>query len=490
MSRIRPMIPGILGAMAPRTPFPRLLLAALSAALVAGATGCAGGPAVIGPPARPGAVLTGFSERLPDRPGAELYLRNNTDSPVTVTSISIYDCVNLAVWCETREVSIVLAPRQLRRMVVVEPQDPTMRWSYRWRWTRERGVAADARTSADRPAPAAILLDRGSHRGEPFRTLLDPRGRFVNLVLPATPMRELQLGDWSAQQMQEVARLFYRSFRDDFDFLMVALADADRTASNGGRAFRTRPSAEGLGLTGSDRAAAFGSEGRLQSVLMLGAHVLLDGAIPLHELAHTWGQYVIRGSGRMGHWGFSGVGGLLGGWEPGTLEEVGEGLWTAREEGPDGRRFSVSGPRAALRPYAPLELYLMGLLPADSVSPVQVAEDAEWVDIERGIFRASRVRTVSMEELVDRHGSRIPRYPDAPREFRGAYLVLSSAPLDDATRNRIDEDVQELTRVGPRDVRWYLNFWEATGGRGRLLMDGLEGAVRDPGLLEPSGGPG
>ncbi len=443
--------------------------------LLAGIVACTAGQTQRGPPASPGQMVTGFTERLPDRPGFEVFLRNNAEHRVSITSISIFDCVNLAVWCRTRELDVVLEPGQVRRMVVVEPEDPIQRWNYRWRWTHERGVAARARPSAGQPAPAPILVDEGTEPGEEYLLYLDPRGRFVNLVIHPQGVAELGQGDWSAEQVANLTRIFYRSFQDDFDFVLLALADRE-AGSDGGRAYRTSRAAEGLGLSGGDRTEFFGSRGRLRAALMHSSHAGLNGHLPLHEVAHTWGQYILPGTDLRGHWGFAGVGGLLGGWDPGTLEAVEGGLWTAREGDWPGP-FNLSGPRRTLRPFAPLELYLMGLLPADSVPPVEVPRDAEWVNFREGTFRASAIDTVTAADLVAEHGPRIPAYPEAPTTFRGAYVVVSSAPLDGATRNRIDEDVEDLTRTASRKHRWYLNFWEATDGRGRLVMDGLTDAL-------------
>ena len=123
---------------------------------------------------------------------------------------------------------------------------------------------------------------------------------------------------------------------------------------------------------------------------------------------------------------------------------------------------------------------MMGLLPPDSVPPFQVAQDAEWVSESAGLFRASRIKTLTIDDLIATHGPRIPGLPQAPREFRGVYVVVSSTPLDAATRNQIDGDLANLARPCPREVRRFPNFWEATEGRGRLVLDGLVEAIRDP----------
>jgi hypothetical protein len=142
-----------------------------------------------------------------------------------------------------------------------------------------------------------------------------------------------------------------------------------------------------------------------------------------------------------------------------------------------------------LKAYAPIELYIMGLLPADSVPAFQVAYGAEWVVEAAGIFRADSIRTVTMDAIVRKHGARDPA-AEVPREFRAIYVVVSSAPLSDGARDRIHVDVEEFSRRGPREERRYFNFWEATGGRATLMMDGLSGALRDRAPRRgPGGGP-
>lgn len=425
-----------------------------------------------GPPARPGEVLTGFTEPFPTRPGYTLHLRNNLDEPVTVTALILYQCENVLEPCTERDLGLVLEPGEVRRVARVEPADRERRFRYRWRWSYRRG-AWGPEESFDEPAPPARTLQESQEA----TVLLDPRGRFVNLVLPPTTVRRLGSRPWDLEAAAEVSRTLYRSFEDDFDFLMVAFADDEAVPIREGRTVHARNTVEGLGLPVGQRSAEFGSERRLVAVLKLAAHRHLDSQLPLHEIAHLWGQYVLEDTGSDAHWGFSGVGGHLGGWAPGTLEEAGAGTWLARGPGVEAG-FTLHGMIGEPRPYAPLELYLMGLLPPDSVPSFERALDAEWLNESLGLFRASGVRTVTVEEIVERHDARSPSYRDAPRSFRGLYAVISSEPLDDALRNRIDRDVAEFARSGPREARRYLNFWEATEGRGTLILEGLTEVVR------------
>ena len=437
-------------------------------------TTVAGSSLGFAPPDQDGPPVTGYSE--PNRgSGDVLFLRNNTSSPITITTITLFECENIRARCRTRDVEWVLDPEGVREALVVEPDDRTRRWSYRWRWTRSRVTGPPPvaeRPSATRPAPEPVVLEESGEA----RVLLDPRGRFVNVVLPKPVVDELRIGEWGQEKGSRISRILYRSLLDVFDFVYITFTDDEpmETPGRTGSTSRTRVHTEGLGLRGRDRTRSYGSDGRLMGVIAMTSHEYLDLGLPLHEIAHLWGQRVLPVTdepGAQGHMGFAEGGGYLGGWYPGTLEEAGDGLWVARAFGPSGRDTN--------HPYSPLELYLMGLLPPDSVPPFQVAEDAEWVRDSEDIFRASAIKTVTIEELITTHGPRVPGFPEAPREFRGAYVVVSALPLGDALRNAIDEDLADLARPGPRELRRSPNFWEATQGRGRLILDGPTDALRD-----------
>jgi hypothetical protein len=446
------------------------MLCPLVLSLVA-VTGCAGGGvAPIGPPPDPTRPVVAFSEALVDRQGYALYLRNDSDSPVTITEVRYTECINVRGGCVPLSNPFVIEPGAYRRVDSVEPLDQGRAFRYRWTFRYSSGRMTGAQAGSSAPPPVVI------EESDEAKVLLDPRGTFVNLVIPgARP-------DPSPEFARRVTNILYRSFEDAFDFVLFSFPDGGAPGSPSGRAFRAKRNAAGIGLRIPDDLRGFGSEGRLMGALYLAQQRLLDSPTPLHEIVHLWGQQLLDEPGDE-HWGFTGVGGMLGGWEPGTLEEVGEGTWHAK--GPDGAPgFLTTGPSRdgiarRVQPYAPLELYLMGLLPADSVPPFRVAHGAEWIVEGSGVFRADSIRTVSIEDLVQRFGERDPR-PLAGQEFRAVYVLVSSEPLDGGSRDLINQEVQKLARPGARERRRYLNFWEATGGRATLVMDGLFDVLREP----------
>ena len=127
-----------------------------------------------GPPAAPGQLVTGFTESLGRGGGAQLVVRNNTDRPVTITSLTLFECENVSGGCGTRELAVVLAPFEVRRLLDVRPTIQDRAWRYRWRWTHAPGVAASARPGADEDPGPFLTLEASD---EAFM-LLDPRVRW------------------------------------------------------------------------------------------------------------------------------------------------------------------------------------------------------------------------------------------------------------------------------------------------------------------------
>ena len=149
-------------------------------------------------------------------------------------------------------------------------------------------------------------------------------------------------------------------------------------------------------------------------------------------------------------------------------------------------------------PYSPIELYFAGLIPPSEVPDLWVAEDGTGVRDASGnllrddsgypIFTASRVSTWSIERIVAEHGARVPDSRQSQKSFRAA-LVLAVDPLHPPWQNTLDDlskAVQVFTHAGEDENRSLFNFWEATGGRATLTMDGLSAYRRADAAGKPA----
>ncbi len=315
--------------------------------------------------------------------------------------------------------------------------------------------------------------------GVDFKLDIHGTGRFAIMELDADAYERWRLGKQTVQEVRALVRTTSQFFADVFDFV-VLVTDEDSVAPDvyHGLHYQVQNDIDGIGPR-FDSTERFGLWSRLQGVIHLSYEGSLRSAAGLHEFAHRWANYVIPTSSNTAdaHWNFSDVGGQLGGWQAGTLVELGDGLYQAR--GPLGHvSFQPFANGGATVPYASLELYLMGLVGPDEVTePIQVAEEAEFVDAANGIFRADRIRNVMMADILEQHGPRIPDVTTSQKTFRTLVVVLARGPLGSDRLALYDDDVRAFSTPGD-DGTYLFNFWEATGGRASMQMDGLFGAMR------------
>ena len=278
---------------------------------------------------------------------------------------------------------------------------------------------------------------------------------------------------------EALARAFFTHYEDAFDYLMV-LSNLPEHGNNqhytyAGIHLSVRNAVEGTGKSRYSKNEALGSAGRLNAILHFPWNRALLSGPSLHEILHSWANYTIPTAAR-GHWGFSSANGQLGGFDRANLVDHGGGRYSAGDFG-----LVANGGNSV--PYSPIELYFAGLIPPSEVPELWVAEDGtglkdasgNWVYDDAGyqIFTASKVSTWSIERIVAEHGARVPDSSQSQKEFRAA-LILAVDPLHPARKSTLDElsaAVQRFTHAGSDDYNF--NFWEATGGRATLTMDGL-----------------
>ena len=266
-------------------------------------------------------------------------------------------------------------------------------------------------------------------------------------------------------------RRFYEVFRDDYDFIFIlpqssvpgAAADFTLIANE----------ARGVGLeVGINSAGQVGSAGRLQGV----ARVPLEPQGPfLQMMMRQWGVYLDPKFGfgepiYAGSWGLSGVNGILGGFDPATLRNNGNGTVDVDFFQPAGSGDS--------KPYSPLELYLAGMLPPEFVSPVPVIRNGVIEARGRAFtIRIGSLETVTIDQIIAAHGPRIPAYLTAQKDFRAAFIALSTHPFEESEFAYFHVIAEHMTQ---RDSSTEETFFQATQGEGTL--DTMLGEFKDPAL--------
>jgi hypothetical protein len=267
------------------------------------------------------------------------------------------------------------------------------------------------------------------------------------------------------------SRLFYAEFGDDYDQLLL-WSDA-RVVESGTFAFETtiRNEITGIGQEVANLASAYGSGGRLSSLVVMddlgkypadpaqranGENSTL--ALVAHETGHRWGA-TLRFRDREGvaseawlgrqraHWSFycDSDASVL---EGNDIEDQGGG------------GFRTVG---AVRRYGPFDLYAMGLLPEAEVpatffveGPSGGGQDRESAPRTGVSFTGTR-REVSIGDVVAAMGRRNPPASRSPRVHRQAWVYVVS-------RGRIADEAA-LAKLETIRRAFEGFFLEATGGR-------------------------
>ncbi|PXX34933.1 uncharacterized protein DUF4214 [Undibacterium pigrum] len=210
----------------------------------------------------------------------------------------------------------------------------------------------------------------------------------------------------------------------------------------------------------------------------------------LHEIFHQFGNYALPTTDAY-HWGFSSVGGQLGGWNSSRFSSLGGNQYHAAATlpfYPGTSQSTIDSVSAQLNafseytsggnsvPYAPLELYSMGLIASSEVPDVLIAQSPAWIDRSKGNFLATGFTKYTAEEygnLMVAAGEVKPDMAKARRSFRTLTIVLTDKDtLQKTTSDLITSSISQFTKPAFADEFWAKsgvnlihNFWMATGGR-------------------------
>jgi len=280
----------------------------------------------------------------------------------------------------------------------------------------------------------------------------------------------------------KATQMFYSVYPDDFDFLVVMPIHPNYRPSygyvEGPTPFATtvRPPASHIGMDfHTDDTARYGSAGRLLTVVY---HSAGYGSILNHEIGHTWGVFIgdvqgfIERQYHTAHWdAHTDVGGTMASFvtpfmdDPETeMSRMSQGLPVnfQIQSNPDGS-FRLADAHGS-KQFAPLDLYLMGLIPPDQVPPVHMLTNPDFSDLEN--VTAQEVKTFTIQEIMNIGGGpREPAYPDARRDFNIGFIFFADQGFSDAEVAWGSLVAREITLEDSDSME---TFYGATSGLGTL----------------------
>jgi hypothetical protein len=326
-----------------------------------------------------------------------------------------------------------------------------------------------------------FVLSRNNLQSDSVRMIVHPSGKGVAMVVDSARFDrfhncDMYVGTSSSVDrnlMKDIMEPLHQLFLDSFDFAVFVNNSEKRGDCGYKAAFKNlKNNTEGIGKVPWNFVQnGFVNEGYQGYIHIPQRNYLLRGPI-LHEIVHNWSNYSVE-SVNKNHWGVLGVGGYLGGWDPQTLVEVTSGVYCAGGQ-PGFREFATGGVANNVVQYAPLELYLMGLLPADSVPDIIIPHNFRYnaYDSLRSCFTTDSLQAYTIQELVADNGQRIPAYGTAPTRFSMIVVMLSAEIPTENEWGFVLSTVDTLVSKEPL-LNHRHNFYSATGGRGELVLPDL-----------------
>lgn len=244
----------------------------------------------------------------------------------------------------------------------------------------------------------------------------------VDLTYPTTIMVDdgylvTKQNDGTIDVNNEVINSFYDTHPDQFDLLIIwtNFKVPNENTNEIANFIDVTNKLEGGNRPFMDRSSIYGSSGKLKGVIMMGNINKYQPETPtglaqalnyvLHEILHQWSAYIgfDDGTGHISadllregkeHWSYY----------AGFISPLGGSGWIDNGDGTFNSKLAQL-PDPNVRPYSPLDLYLMGLIPYQLMAPVFYVEPkvpgalgntiegtAHWVTIDQIIKANGQVR--------------------------------------------------------------------------------------------------
>lgn len=290
--------------------------------------------------------------------------------------------------------------------------------------------------------------------------ILDKDNKLINYVVSEGDYNKFITGDGDFEM---VSKKVYEYLNDDFDFLFILSVEEEQPSGlYFGITRKVKNDIEGIGSSIYNSTATYGSQGTLKSIIHMPKTEYIRNGPFLHEIMHYWGNYGFIPTTVGGHWGYSSVGGQLGGFD--ELIDLGSNTYQGNVNGREGFGTFANGGNTL--PYGNLELYLMGLIKANELESVQVAENPQSAG--DGKFTADNITTMTAADLITQHGARVPSEQNSQKSFKGITIVLSTSKLSEEKITSINSDLDNFAKNGTPDWGGFFNFWQATGERATI----------------------
>lgn len=311
----------------------------------------------------------------------------------------------------------------------------------------------DATVPTVDPKPVALGMQATTHV---VNIRLD--SLYLGAAVPASPLKT-----------------FYSQFGDDY--ALAAVVEQVRTERP--RTFTlVSNNVRGIGLPIFSDGAKYGSANALEGIIDFTNDAEFDLAerSNVHDIAHRWINYLTRPSLATGrpHWPLSDLAYGIMGWQSPITHD--DSIFPFDVSPQTNGTYILRGLDTP-RLFNDMELYLMGLLPGDSVLPhIVFLNQNQQGQVRSGGVLQGPVDTVTIAKIAAQDGARVPAAGSAPRRFQMVTIVLSRNGL--LSRDEMSYFDYQAARGERETALPYftgqargttLPFYAATSARGTLV---------------------
>lgn len=278
---------------------------------------------------------------------------------------------------------------------------------------------------------------------EDSRIMINKNDDFINVQLSADEYQT-----WNSQRIngndhaKNLTKEILSQFNDDFDFIMYVMNnERPPQGMPFGEFSFVKNDIKGLGLNQFDSSEDFGAKGKLQGIFTLYGSMNQQSVLKalhldasLHEMFHRWGNWILEQS-YYSHWD------------------------------------NVKGALTNESEFAPIELYLMGLISSPDGQDKDVWDrDSETV--------------YNMWESNPKFEAITPSSGTTQTSFRALVVLLTEKdkPLNDLMREKLSANIANFARTDGKHKIYNSgdlssrNFWHATGGRASINLVDIKDA--------------
>ncbi len=260
--------------------------------------------------------------------------------------------------------------------------------------------------------------------------------------------------DFNAEPRAVIAREFYKTHQDVYDFLVVFTSFEFGTDDALAFHHAVRQGIRGIGREVYDYSSAYGGGGKLQGFIDMaalaryladqsGANYDLVLQTLAHELMHQWAAFarfkeadgtlsdaLLKGD---GHWSF-------------LLDSNASIMYGHHwRDNQNGTYTSVQ----AHDNFSPLDLYLMGLVGKEKVPPMTllIAPDESKDRLPQlGVTIAATPKTITIDDIIAAEGPREPSVESSQKDFRFAFIYVTrpGEAIDDSSLQILGDIRREI----------------------------------------------